>query len=168
MKNIYCIIYNLVIHVALRTRGQTQNMTTIREILLYRNVLGSLLFLCILLALVCSALIHTLVFVINWEDWFFGIKLAGPAAGAWLFAKAACATGIIILMVGQSPSRRTAAFLCTLYFGVLFLNSLVTFLGMEGYGFHAAFPVLPPALFGLAVAYWTIQTLTPVTDISPG
>ena len=69
MKNIYCIIYNLVIHVALRTRGQTQNMATIREILLYRNVLGSLLFLCILLALVCSALIHTLVFVINWEDW---------------------------------------------------------------------------------------------------
>ena len=39
------------------------------------------------------------VFVINWEDWFFGIKLDGLPAGIYLFSKAVVAALLAYLLL---------------------------------------------------------------------
>ncbi|MCK9579965.1 MAG: hypothetical protein M0Q92_05880 [Methanoregula sp.] len=76
--------------------------------------------------LTLSFLMFMFVFIINWEDWFFGTRLAGPLAGAFLFARAAAALILIFLLV-QYPKHRTAWTLASIaYFGFLFLNSSVT------------------------------------------
>jgi hypothetical protein len=66
-----------------------------------------------------SALMFTFVFIINWEDWFFDVKLAGPAAGLFLAAKAGGAV-ILVFLVTQYPASIA-------YFGFLFVNATVTY-----------------------------------------
>ncbi len=88
--------------------------------------LDSLLFGCLLVALVLAFLMFIFVFIINWEDWFFGTRLAGPLAGVYLFAKAAVAFALTYLLV-QYPQHRTAGTIAAIaYFGFLFLDSSVT------------------------------------------
>lgn len=45
------------------------------------------------------------VFVINWEDWFFGIKLAGWPAGIFLFSKA-IVSALLIFLLWKNEGRR--------------------------------------------------------------
>ena len=45
------------------------------------------------------------MFVINWEDWFFGIKLDGWPAGVALFSKGFVAALLILLLL-KDESRR--------------------------------------------------------------
>jgi hypothetical protein len=74
-----------------------------------------------------SALMFTFVFIINWEDWFFNVKLAGPAAGLFLAAKAAGAV-ILVFLVTQYPDRWKAVLPASIaYFGFLFVNATVTY-----------------------------------------
>jgi hypothetical protein len=76
--------------------------------------------------LALSFLMFMFVFIINWEDWFFGTRLAGPLAGLSLFAKAAVAFILTFLLV-QYPRYRTAGIVAAVaYFGFLFLDSSVT------------------------------------------
>ena len=72
-------------------------------------------------------LMFTFVFIINWEDWFFDVKLAGPAAGVFLAAKAAGAV-ILMFMVTQYPDRWKAVLPASIaYFGFLLVNAMVTY-----------------------------------------
>jgi hypothetical protein len=88
--------------------------------------LDSLLSGCLAAILALSFLMFTFVFIINWEDWFFGTRLAGPLAGVYLFAKAAMAFALIFLLV-QYPRYRIAGTVAAVaYFGFLFLDSSVT------------------------------------------
>jgi hypothetical protein len=88
--------------------------------------LDSLLSGCLVAILALSFLMFTFVFIINWEDWFFGTRLAGPLAGVYLFAKAAVAFILTFLLV-QYPRYRTAGTVTAVaYFGFLFLDSSVT------------------------------------------
>jgi hypothetical protein len=110
--------------------------------------LESLLFACLILVLVLSAFIFFFVFCINWEDWFFGMKLDGLPAGAWLFAKLAGAVAIIFLMAHYPRWRRQSVLAVFWYFGILCLDSLVT-VRQNTQG--RDYPVLMAALFSLAV-----------------
>lgn len=83
-------------------------------------------FFALLAVLALAFLMFTFVFIINWEDYFFGIRLAGPPAGTWLFAKVAMAFIITYLLV-QFPRYRTAGTVAaTGYFGLLFVSTWVT------------------------------------------
>jgi peptidoglycan/LPS O-acetylase OafA/YrhL len=77
--------------------------------------------------LILSALVFMFVFIINWEDWFFDVRLAGPAAGLFLAAKAAGAV-VLVFMVTQYPDRWKAVLPASIaYFGFLFVNATLTY-----------------------------------------
>lgn len=76
--------------------------------------------------LLLSFLIHCMVFMINWEAFLFGIRLAGPSAGLYVFLKAFTA-GLLAFLLIKYRQYTTAVFaLAVLYFGYLFLDSAVT------------------------------------------
>jgi len=54
-----------------------------------------------------SALMSSFVFVINWEAWFFGIKLDGWPAGLYLSATALAAVLLVVLFL-KYPHRSFA------------------------------------------------------------
>ncbi|MFA7694808.1 MAG: hypothetical protein WCX63_04660 [Methanoregula sp.] len=58
----------------------------------------------LVLFLFLSALMSFFAFIINWEAWFFGIKLDGWPAGLYLFATALAATLLISLLL-KYPGR---------------------------------------------------------------
>jgi hypothetical protein len=66
------------------------------------------------------------IFVINWEDWFFGIKLDGFPAGFYLLIKASVAVILAFLIIGYPRKIQQLAILAILYFGFLLLDSAVT------------------------------------------
>ena len=45
------------------------------------------------------------VFIINWEGWFFGIKLAGWPAGILLFSKGIVSTLLVVLLLKNEGRR---------------------------------------------------------------
>lgn len=76
--------------------------------------------------LLLSFLIHIFVFMINWETFIFGVRLAGPTAGLYLFLKAIGA-GFLAFILIKYRQYTTAAFtLAGLYFGYNFIDSAVT------------------------------------------
>ena len=106
-----------------------------------------LLFICLIGSLVLSAFIFFFVFCIDWEDWFFGMKLEGLPAGIYLFAKMAGAMVILYLMVHYPRYRRQSVLLVFSYYGFLCLDALVTLrknpAGRQGLPGHDGGPVLP-------------------------
>jgi hypothetical protein len=110
---------------------------------------GPLLFASLISILALSFLMFTFVFIINWEDYFFSIRLAGPLAGTWLFAKAALAFIIMYLLV-QFPRHRTAGTIAaTGYFGLLFFSTWVTIRNTSGDS--QAFPYVFAVLLAIPV-----------------
>jgi hypothetical protein len=110
--------------------------------------LENLLSILHIVILFLSALMFTFVFIINWEDWFFGINLAGPDAGLFLAAKAAGAV-ILMYLVTQCPDRwKTVLPASTAYFGFLFVNAMVTYQTTAPGSFPVllALPVILPVL----------------------
>ncbi|MFA5221788.1 MAG: hypothetical protein WC391_05850 [Methanoregula sp.] len=65
------------------------------------NLLG--IYLVVFLTLLAASSLF--VFTINWEDWFFGIKLDGWPAGIYLFSKAAVAALLIFFLVKNERNR---------------------------------------------------------------
>ena len=97
-----------------------------------------------LLILFLAALAFSFVFIINWEDWFFGIKLAGWGAGLFLAARVLCAL-VILYLITQYPARWIAVLPASIaYFGFLFANAVVTY--------QTTAPGAFPSLFALLVA----------------
>jgi hypothetical protein len=110
---------------------------------------GAILFL--------SALMFLFVFIINWEDWFFGARLAGPLAGLFLAAKAAGAI-ILLFLVTQYPDRRRAVLPASIaYFGFLFANAMVTYQTTAEPG---SFPTLLAVLVVIPVLLLIVSHVT--------
>lgn len=76
--------------------------------------------------LLLSFLIHTMVFIINWEAFIFGVRLAGPLAGLYLFLEAIGAGSLAFLLIKYRQYTTAFFALAVLYFGYLFLDSAVT------------------------------------------
>nr|WP_321351597.1 hypothetical protein [uncultured Methanoregula sp.] len=72
------------------------------------------------------------VFIINWEDWFFGTKLAGLPAGMYLFAKAALAIIIIYLILRYPQEIKYTAIPALCFLCWIFLDSSWTFQKTSG------------------------------------
>ena len=61
------------------------------------------------------------VFVINWEDWFFGIKLDGWPAGIFLFSKAIVSALLIFLLLKNKGRRILWNILAISFIAVVFI-----------------------------------------------
>jgi hypothetical protein len=81
---------------------------------------------CFIAILVLAALAFFFVFVINWEDWFFSIKLDGTAAGISLLIKGLCAAVLSYLIIRYPRFIDYLAVSGAIYLGFLFIDSAVT------------------------------------------
>ena len=106
------------------------------------------LFVCLIGALVLSAFVFLFVFCINWEDWFFGVKLDGLPAGIWLFTKMAVAVFIVYLMAHYPKYRRWSVLSVFAYYGFLCMDSFVT---VQKNTQGRDYPVLMASLFFISV-----------------
>jgi hypothetical protein len=61
------------------------------------------------------------MFIINWEDWFFGIKLDGLPAGLYLFSKVVVAALLAYLLVNHEDKRVLWSILSILFFAFVFI-----------------------------------------------
>lgn len=76
--------------------------------------------------LLLSFLRYIFVFIINWEAFIFGVRLAGPPAGLYLFLKAIGAGSLAFLLIKYRQYTTAAFALAVLYFGYNFIDSAVT------------------------------------------
>lgn len=85
---------------------------------------------CALIAiLLLSFLINIFVFIINWEAYFFGVKLNGTPAGLYLFLKGISAGLLAFLLIKYRRDTIAVAVIAVfavLYFGYTFVDSAVT------------------------------------------
>ncbi len=76
--------------------------------------------------LLLSFLTYIFVFIINWEAYYFGVKLNGTPAGLYLFLKAIGAGSLAFLLIKYRRYTLAVAALAVLYFGYTFVDSAVT------------------------------------------
>lgn len=76
--------------------------------------------------LILVATTFSFVFIINWEDWLFGIKLDGLPAGISLFAKAGTAFILAALFIQLPKYKEWLSLLSIAYFGFLLVDSATT------------------------------------------
>ncbi len=76
--------------------------------------------------LLLSFLTYIFVFIINWETFIFGVRLAGPSAGLYLFLKAIGAGSLAFLLIKYQRYTLAVFALAVLYFGYNFIDSAVT------------------------------------------
>jgi hypothetical protein len=86
-----------------------------------------------------SAAMFFFVFIINWEDWFFGIKLDGIPAGIYLFCKGFVAILLAVLMLKYRKKVELITICTIVYFAYLIwpvlysVQIIPTFLGTLRY-----------------------------------
>ncbi|MFA4877910.1 MAG: hypothetical protein WC586_10885 [Methanoregula sp.] len=95
---------------------------------------------CLLGILTVSALAFMFVFTINWEDWFFGIKLDGLPAGLNLLGKGLAVATLGYIIIRYPRHTPLAAGMAFAFFCYLFLDSAAT---MQKLTNGREFPVLP-------------------------
>ncbi len=61
------------------------------------------------------------MFIINWEDWFFGIKLDGWPAGLYLFLKVVVAALLAYLLLNHEKKRILWSILSIVFFAFVFI-----------------------------------------------
>ncbi len=61
------------------------------------------------------------MFIINWEDWFFGIKLNGWPAGLYLFSKVVVGALLAYLLVKSENKRILWSVLSIVFFAFVFI-----------------------------------------------
>ncbi len=61
------------------------------------------------------------MFILNWEDWFFGIKLDGRPAGLYLFSKVVVAALLAYLIVQHENKRILWSILSIFFFAFVFI-----------------------------------------------
>jgi len=71
------------------------------------------LYLAVFLTLLAAGFLF--VFIINWEDWFFGIKPDGLPAGIYLFSKAVVAALLAYLLL-KSGTKQFLLSIASLFF----------------------------------------------------
>ncbi len=82
------------------------------------------IYLVLFLALVASGTLF--VFIINWEDWFFGIKLDGLPAGLYLFSKVVVAALLAYVLVKNKNTRILWSIISILFFAFVFILPVFT------------------------------------------
>lgn len=86
----------------------------------------------LLVVLVLSSFMYLFVFILNWEAWFFGMKLDGPDAGILLFVYF-LVPGILAFLLFRYPRRVSViALLSILYFSFRFIDSSATVRELSG------------------------------------
>jgi len=68
-----------------------------------------------------SALMFSFVFIINWEAWFFGIKLDGWPAGLYLSATALAAVLLVVLFLKYPHRSFTICAASVAYFAFVYI-----------------------------------------------
>lgn len=81
---------------------------------------------CLIACLSFSTLMFLFVFIINWEDRFFGIKLDGLPAGLYLLAKWVIAVALAAALVRHPRYALHLAAAAVCYYGWLLLDSSIT------------------------------------------
>lgn len=106
-------------------------------------------FFYILLAILfLNSLMYLFVFILNWEAWFFGMKMDGADAGTILFTYFFI-PGILAYLLFRYPQKVSLiALLSVLFFSFKFIDSSVTIQGLSGgvnlySGFMATMMVVP-------------------------
>lgn len=82
---------------------------------------SDLLAIYLVLFLAFVAFSSLFIFVINWEDWFFGIKLDGWLAGIYLFSKAVVAMLLAYLLLKSESKRIVWSILSIVFFAFVFV-----------------------------------------------
>ncbi|WP_048150152.1 hypothetical protein [Methanolacinia paynteri] len=86
----------------------------------------------LLVVLVLSSFMYLFVFILNWEAWFFGMKLDGLDAGILLFVYF-LVPGILAFLLFRYPRRVSViALLSILYFSFRFIDSSATVRELSG------------------------------------
>jgi hypothetical protein len=86
-----------------------------------REILMGALSTYMVLFLFLDALITSFAFLINWEAWFFGIKLDGWPAGLYLAATALAAAGLIVLLLKYPDRSFAVCSASVLYFAFVYI-----------------------------------------------
>ncbi|WAI01071.1 hypothetical protein [Methanogenium organophilum] len=97
----------------METKQILKNLDTV-----FRYVLVAILLL--------SFLIFIFVFTINWEAYFFGVKLNGAPAGMYLLLQGMIAGSLAFLLIKYRRYTLAVAVLAVIYFGYTFVDSAVT------------------------------------------
>ena len=87
---------------------------------------GDLLSIYLVLFLTLAASGTLFVFIINWEDRFFGIKLDGLPAGLYLFSKVVVAALLVYLFVKNENKRILWSILSIVFFAFVFILPVFT------------------------------------------
>jgi len=86
-----------------------------------RKNASDLLTMYLLLFLTLIAGSSLFMFIINWEDWFFGIKLDGLPAGIYLFSKSFVAAFLIYFLLKDESRKILWSILSIVFFAFVFI-----------------------------------------------
>lgn len=75
----------------------------------------------LVLFLFLSALMSFFAFIINWEAWFFGIKLDGWPAGLYLSATALAAVLLVVLLLKYPHKSFMLCAVSVMYFAFVYI-----------------------------------------------
>lgn len=81
---------------------------------------------CLLALFLVTSGIYFFVFVINWEAFFFGARLAGPMAGIVLGIKSLIPAILAFILIRHPQTLMKVALVSAAFFGFFFLDSSVT------------------------------------------
>jgi hypothetical protein len=91
-----------------------------------KNYLDTAFRVCLLALFLVTSGIFFFVFVINWEAFFFGVRLAGPMAGMVLGIKSLVPAILAFILIRHPQTLMKVAFVSVAFFGFFFLDSSVT------------------------------------------
>ncbi|MDD1716838.1 MAG: hypothetical protein LUQ45_01125 [Methanoregulaceae archaeon] len=110
---------------------------------------------CVIAILLLSSLVFIFIFTINWEDWFFGIKLDGMVAGLYLLIKGLGAASLAFLLLKYPRYSLAITGIVIIYFGYLLVDSAVTIRRLTN-GFYSPLLLL---FFVFPIAFLIIRTM---------
>ncbi|WAI01442.1 hypothetical protein [Methanogenium organophilum] len=128
--------------------------------------LDQLFHYCLLGILLFTSVIYFFVFVINWEAWFFGMKMDGLYAGVLLFTYCLIASSLAYFLFRYPQKIAVIAGMSIFFFGFMFIDSAVTIQklsgGQELFSTFLAMLVLVPA--GILIGHLIVVRLYKMDD----
>lgn len=125
---------------------------------------------CLLGILLFSSIIYFFVFVINWEAWFFGMKMDGLNAGIILFTYCLIASSLAYLLIRYPRKIAAIAGISIFYFGFIFIDSAVTIQersgGQELFSPFLAIVVMIPV--GILIGYFLVSRIDKTDSSTTG
>ncbi|UUX91376.1 hypothetical protein [Methanoplanus endosymbiosus] len=81
---------------------------------------------CLIAILLFWSCMLMFVFILNWEGWFFGIRIAGLYAGIYLFTEGLTALLLAVSVIRFPKKRVISGTLSLIFFSFILLDSGVT------------------------------------------